>query len=444
MHALTGLRGEAVYRARAVAVPSSVKVRPASRAPWPVVRGFELAVADGPADDDYSQIDAAGRYHVRMRFDESTLAAGKATTWIRSMQPHAGAPEGWHLPLRKGTEVLVAFLGGDPDKPLLAGAAPDAKNPSPVTSKNNTRNVMHLGGNSHFEIEDQDGSQWIDMRTPTQDTYLHYGAPHDGDSHNIVAHTGGDAFFYVGTNQDIHVGTTLKETVTGDVTETYKTSQTTKVSAIQSTTVGADVKENYDTTQETHVTSVVLELYDTGQKTKVEAGGRHETYGASRITMVTGATDEKYSDVHDKTVIGPTTQVMASQDITMSSTLAQIFPSAVTQLWGATKLKMASLTWVLGSGTVVSPTFDPSTPTHLEDFLNSTTTQGNTLDVVGLSTSIFGLKADYVGFSVAATGAKFDAAGASITNIGIGMSLSAGKQDTGAVNLQGFAIVVVI
>ena len=84
--------------------------------------GYEIGRVDGPADSEYAQIDDRGRYRVKVLFDESDRSGDKASTWLRMMQPHAGSPEGMHFPLRKGTEVLLAFLRGDPDRPIIAGA----------------------------------------------------------------------------------------------------------------------------------------------------------------------------------------------------------------------------------------------------------------------------------------------------------------------------------
>lgn len=46
---------------------------------------------------------------------------------------------GWHFPLRKGTEVMVSFQGGDPDRPVIAGVVPNALTPSNVTNRNHTQ-----------------------------------------------------------------------------------------------------------------------------------------------------------------------------------------------------------------------------------------------------------------------------------------------------------------
>ncbi len=51
------------------------------------------------------------------------------------MQPYGGKREGMHFPLRKGTEVLLAFIDGDPDRPVIAGAVPNPETPSVVTEK---------------------------------------------------------------------------------------------------------------------------------------------------------------------------------------------------------------------------------------------------------------------------------------------------------------------
>ena len=104
------------------------------------------------------------------KFDQSGLTDGKASAWVRMMQPTGGGTEGVHFPLRKGTEVLLFFLGGDPDRPVIAGAAPNTHNPSPISEGNRSRNVLQTGSGNRVEMED-DGP-YIDISTP------HRGHPH--------------------------------------------------------------------------------------------------------------------------------------------------------------------------------------------------------------------------------------------------------------------------
>ena len=60
--------------------------------------------------------------------------AAKHSSWLRMAQPYAGENHGMHFPLHKGTEVLLTFIDGDPDRPIVQGAVPNAETSSPVTS----------------------------------------------------------------------------------------------------------------------------------------------------------------------------------------------------------------------------------------------------------------------------------------------------------------------
>jgi type VI secretion system secreted protein VgrG len=173
----TGLHPQETYRVELHAIPADVQFRAPQTTPWPRIYGFENAVIDGEVDSPYAQLDDQGRYLVRFKFDASTLSDGKASTYVRMMQPHGGTTEGHHFPLRKGTEIMVAFQGGDPDRPLIAGVVPNAHKPSPITSKNHTKNILRTGGNNHMVIEDLEGKQHIDLYSPQQESNFYLGNP---------------------------------------------------------------------------------------------------------------------------------------------------------------------------------------------------------------------------------------------------------------------------
>jgi len=157
---------EDIYRVRAKVLPTDVQYRHASNTAWPSIDGFENATVDGPATSEYAQIDEDGRYSVKFRFDEGTLKDGKASTFVRMMQPHGGSIEGFHFPLRKDTEVLCAFLGGDADRPVIIGVVPNALTPSNVVSSNNTQNIIQTGSATYITIEDKKGEQYFNLFCP--------------------------------------------------------------------------------------------------------------------------------------------------------------------------------------------------------------------------------------------------------------------------------------
>jgi type VI secretion system secreted protein VgrG len=103
---------------------------PEPRHPRPVMAGLFSATVTGPAGEQI-HVDEFGRIKVRFRWDTAGPKDDTSSCWVRVMQAAAGAWGGtWFLP-RVGDEVLVAFLDGDPDRPLVAGSVygKDAKPP---------------------------------------------------------------------------------------------------------------------------------------------------------------------------------------------------------------------------------------------------------------------------------------------------------------------------
>lgn len=277
MKRLTGLETDDVYRVEVTAIPEKVQFRAEPRTAWPRIYGYENATIDGPADSQYAQIDDHGRYAVKFMFDESDLKDGKASTWVRMLQPHGGAIEGWHFPLRKGTEVLLSFLGGDPDRPVITGVVPTAATPSPVTRTNHTTNVIQTGGRNRLELEDQDGSQRITLSTPTQSTFLRMGAPNDPN--NLILSTNGVGYLYVGANFTQWTVGDKKETADATVTEEFKGPFKTTVTNL--------VDEHYLADQKTVVGAVRLENYQV-QDTTVNAGRSEQISGGLNQTIKGG------------------------------------------------------------------------------------------------------------------------------------------------------------
>ncbi|MCC6523843.1 MAG: type VI secretion system tip protein VgrG [Polyangiaceae bacterium] len=142
------------YLARFEALPMKVPYRPERITPWPRIAGVMHAHIDADTNGDYASIDGEGRYKVRMPYDVNLNKGGKASRWIRMAQPYAGAGYGQHHPLHKGTEVLVAHVDGDPDRPIILSAVPNPHTLSPSTSSNATQSVTQTASGIRVEMED--------------------------------------------------------------------------------------------------------------------------------------------------------------------------------------------------------------------------------------------------------------------------------------------------
>lgn len=193
-----------VLRVELEAISADVQFRPELRTQPPRVYSMESGVIEGDVESEYAQLDDHGRYLVKFRFDERGGRGSRASARIRMMQPHAGSPEGMHFPLRKGTEVLVAFVGGDPDRPVIAGAVPNALNPAVVHGGNATKNVIHTGGGNRIVMEDTEGKQYIHIASPHKGSYIHIGSPFN-PQYNKVTNTTGTSLTYT---QDISTSVT--------------------------------------------------------------------------------------------------------------------------------------------------------------------------------------------------------------------------------------------
>jgi type VI secretion system secreted protein VgrG len=315
---LTGLDRDDVYHVELTAIREAVQFRAESRTAWPRVYGFENGVIDGEADSDYAQLDEHGRYRVRLGFDESELADGKASTWVRMLQPHGGDVEGWHFPLRKGTEVLLTFLGGDPDRPVIAGAVPNAHQPSPVTKANHTKNVIQTGGKNRVEMEDKAGQQRITVSTPYANTMIRMGSPNA--DHNMIIKTDGATLLDAGKDWDVSVGGNLKECVTGTTNETYTGAHVTQSWADRTIEVGGAYHQNCH--------SPVTRMVYANSSTTI-TGNVGETYGPQRL-IVNGNRGVEVNGNMSHTIAGEwNSTVDGSYSVTVSGGTKQVSAGSV-------------------------------------------------------------------------------------------------------------------
>lgn len=293
-----------VYRVEVSFLSAETQFRAPSRTPWPGLDSFENAVVDGPSTSQYAQIDDQGRYKAKFKFDEGSLRDGKATTWLRMAQPHGGSVEGFHLPLRKGTEVICSFLAGDPDRPVIIGVVPNAVTPSTVTSANNTQNVIQTGSKNWIVAEDKKDNEWISIYSPagTLNSNLYLGPPRPEGSFAYTAQTG------PGISEE---GRNKKEL--GDYCIQLRTDGSGEAAAGGNINIiaGGDVQIRANA-GEFHWFCQGLWFRDVG-------GNAYETYTKTLTQTVTGAADYQYENTLDVTITGPT-KINEGSTVNMTAT----------------------------------------------------------------------------------------------------------------------------
>lgn len=188
------------YRNTFGAIRSDTPFRPKRVTPRPVMTGVFNAVVE--AEDTGAKrpvLDSSGRYRIGLQYNggDTRQQPGKGSAPTRQVQPYAGAAankvvSGLHLPLTQQAEVLVSYENGDPDRPVILGAAFNSRNADPVTASSQTLNCLRTAGGLLLAMEDGqtdtdpryirfDVPTKVDDQVPSGD-YLRLGAFVDGDA----------------------------------------------------------------------------------------------------------------------------------------------------------------------------------------------------------------------------------------------------------------------
>ncbi len=145
-------------------IPVDTQFRPERKTPKPIIHGVIAAKVDGE-EGKYAYLDDQGRYRAKMPFDLGDKNKGQATKAIRLIQPYAGSNFGMHFPLLNGTEIILSFVDGDPDRPIAVGAVPNPNTVSPVNSRNRNENVIRTASGHQMRLDDKEGKTVFDVTT---------------------------------------------------------------------------------------------------------------------------------------------------------------------------------------------------------------------------------------------------------------------------------------
>jgi type VI secretion system secreted protein VgrG len=225
--------GGTSYECAFVAMPSSQQFRPKRQTPKPFVQGPQTAVVVGPAGEEI-YTDDYGRVKVQFHWDRYGKKDEHSSCWIRVSQMWAGKGWGSVSTPRIGHEVIVDFLEGDPDQPIVIGNVHNAENKPPHTGvvsglKSNT----HKGkGYNQMTMDDTAGKEKITI------------------------------------HGQYDMGTTVQHDQTNTVNNDF--SETIKKNATISITEGNLIHDVVAGKADYHVQGPITEIYDDKQSTTVK------------------------------------------------------------------------------------------------------------------------------------------------------------------------------
>jgi len=160
---------DASYRNHYTAIPSDRRFRlKLDEASWPKIAGTLSARVTSPGQYTYAYLTAQGYYTVRFDCDFDEWNPGGESVPLRLAKPFAGNLQtGFHFPALDGTEAVIAFRDGDPNKPYIAQFHHHSQAIDLVTNQDRwlSRNVIRTQSNNKLRMEDWQGQEHIKLST---------------------------------------------------------------------------------------------------------------------------------------------------------------------------------------------------------------------------------------------------------------------------------------
>ena len=231
---------DAIYRCTMTVLQSRQQFRPARTTPRPTMGGPQTAVVVGAAGDEI-YCDKHGRVKVQFHWDRYGKRDENSSCWMRVSQPWAGKDWGTVSIPRVGQEVIVDFLEGDPDQPLIIGRVYNGDNMPPYVLPgaavvSGIKTKTHKGaGYNEISLDDTKGKEKVtihaqyDMATTVK--------------HDQTLTITNDQTVKVGAKRTVTVGGADKLDVTGS--ETISVSGAIKITSPVSITLevgGSQIK----------------------------------------------------------------------------------------------------------------------------------------------------------------------------------------------------------
>lgn len=321
------------FTCRFSAIPKDQQFRPPRVTPKPIVQGPQTAIVVGPAGEEI-HTEKHGCVKVHFHWDRHDHSDENSSCWIRVSQTWAGKEWGTiHIP-RMGQEVIVEFLEGDPDRPIITGRVYNADQMPPYAlPANKTQSGIKsrsskAGASANFNqirFEDKKGSEEINIHAEkdqnnlvenNETTWVGHDRLETVD-HDETIHIKHDRTETVDNNESITIGANRTESVGQNETISIGVDRSETVGANESITVGANrtrqVGQNED------VTVALMRTHTVGVNEAITIGAAQEiTVGAMQAVTV-GASQSNTIGVDRTTSVGKEDTLSVGKKLTIEA-----------------------------------------------------------------------------------------------------------------------------
>lgn len=290
--------GQASYENSFEAIPAGTPYRPPRRTPWPRVAGSHVGTVVGPEGEEI-YTDKHGRVQVVFKWDLDDSKKLDRSCWIRVAQPFAGQNFGAVFLPRIGHEVIVDFLDGDPDSPVVVGSLYNGANLPPWKLPDNktqsgvrTKSTLKGGADNFNELrfEDKKGEELVYVQAEKDLTTLVKNDETRDVRHNRTTTITNDDVRTVKEGVDTHTIEKGKQTITvadNDREITVAKNQMVTIGENRTVSIGkdqtTDIGENDTTTVGSNLELTV------GSNASITVGSNQETSVGGKRTETVGA-----------------------------------------------------------------------------------------------------------------------------------------------------------
>jgi type VI secretion system secreted protein VgrG len=312
-----GAGGDGDFQCQFAAAPSSQAYRPERRTPRPTVLGPQTAVVVGPAGEEIFT-DKYGRVKVQFHWDRYGKKDEKSSCWVRVSTPWAGKSFGFVQIPRIGQEVVVDFLEGDPDQPLITGRVYNAEQMPPWELPANATQSGVLtrsskggayGNANAIRFEDKKGSEqlWIhaekNMDIEVENDETHW-VGHDRTKtidHDETTHVKHDRTETVDNNETITIGVNRTESVGSNETITIGSNRSISVGGSETATVA--LQRSHAVGVNESIAIGAAQEVAIGAAQSIAVGAQQSiSVGANRSLSVGGNQSETVGGSHESTI----------------------------------------------------------------------------------------------------------------------------------------------
>lgn len=336
-------RQHVVFEAR----PTAESYRPERTVPKPRTRGPQTATVAGPAGQEI-WTDKYGRVKVQFHWDRYGANDENSSCWVRVSHPWAGSNFGAiHLP-RIGQEVVVDFLNGDPDLPLITGRVYNAVNMPPWALPANATQSGVLTRSSKGGSEANANALRFEDKKGAEQVWLHAEKNQDIEVENDESHwVGNDRSKTIDNNETVHVGNNRTESVGNNEQITIGNNQDINVRSNQSTTVQSNQSLTVMAERNKKVMGSESDIISASWGINI-GGVKNESVGGNNTQKVSKNSMEVVG-IDKQTAVGASYTISAKENITTTSktrndNIQEIHESKVDEDWKIAVKKQFKLT----------------------------------------------------------------------------------------------------